>query len=253
MIPIRDHNPSLRVPYVTFCLLGVNLMVFLAMWPLRGNEAALAQVYYGYGAVPHAILQGEGWSSLFTSMFVHGGFLHFAGNMLFLWIFGDNLEDILGHLRFLLFYLAAGVGATLLQVLVDPASTIPIVGASGAIAGIMGGYLLLFPRAQVDVLFIIVIFFKVIPFPAWLMLLIWLALQLWGGVASLNAQGGVAYWAHIGGFAVGFVAMLPFWYRLGGPEYWRITFGHPDHPVAHYRFQKSRIPQVRRSDRGDKR
>lgn len=249
MLPIRDHNPSLRVPYVTFALMGLNLVVFLAMWPLRGNEAALSQVYYTWGTVPKFVLEGHGLETLATSVFVHGGFLHFAGNMLFLWIFGDNLEDILGHARFLLFYMAAGIGAALVQILADPSSTVPIVGASGAIAGIMGGYLLLFPRAQVDVLFIIVIIFKIIPFPAWVMLLIWFALQLWGGVTNIGAQGGVAYWAHIGGFIVGFMAMLPYWRRLGGPDYWRITLGHPDHPEAHYRFQKSRIPGVNREKR----
>lgn len=249
MIPIRDHNPSQRVPYVTFALIGVNLMVFLAMLPMRGNEAALAQLYYQYGVVPRSLLEGEGTLTLITSIFVHGGFLHFAGNMLFLWIFGDNLEEVLGHVRFLLYYLATGIGASLVQVLADPASSVPVVGASGAIAGVMGGYLLLFPRAQVDVLFIIVIIFKVIPFPAWAMLLIWLGLQLWGGIANLGAQGGVAYWAHIGGFVVGFLAMLPFWHRLGGPAFWRVTLGHPDHPAAHYRFQQSRVPKVQRRHR----
>ena len=246
MIPIRDHNPSLRVPYVTYALIGINLAVFLAMWPLRGNEQALAEVYFAYGAVPVEVWRDGEIHTLVTSIFLHGGFMHFAGNMLFLWIFGDNLEDLLGHTRFTLFYMATGIGASLMQILADPGSGVPIVGASGAIAGIMGGYLLLFPRAQVDVLFIIVIFFKVIPFPAWVMLMIWFALQLWGGVASLGVQGGVAYWAHIGGFVVGFLAMLPYWQRLGGATYWRITDGHPDHPVAHYRFQKSRVPTVRR-------
>ncbi|MDA5094163.1 rhomboid family intramembrane serine protease [Aliiroseovarius sp. KMU-50] len=247
MIPIRDHNPSLRVPYITFALLGLNLTVFLIMWPLRSDEAALAQIYYTYGAVPQHVLQGNGVETLITSIFVHGGFLHFAGNMLFLWIFGDNLEDLLGHLRFALFYLAAGIGASMVQVVADPSSSVPIVGASGAIAGIMGGYLLLFPRAQVDVLFIIVIFFKVIPFPAWLMLLIWFGLQLFGGFTAGGAQGGVAYWAHIGGFVVGFVAMLPLWQRLGGADYWKANDGHPNHPAARYRFQKTRIPPTRRN------
>ncbi len=246
MIPIRDHNPSLRVPYVTYALIGINLAVFLAMWPLRGNEHALAEVYFAYGAVPVEVWRGGEIHTLVSSIFLHGGFMHFAGNMLFLWIFGDNLEDLLGHVRFLLFYLATGIGASVVQILAAPTSDVPIVGASGAIAGIMGGYLLLFPRARVDVLFIIVIFFKVIPFPAWIMLLIWFALQLWGGVASIGAQSGVAYWAHIGGFVVGFLAMLPYWQRLGGTAYWRITEGHPDHPVAHYRFQKSHIPTVRK-------
>ncbi len=247
MLPIRDHNPSLRVPYVTFAILGANLLVFLVMWPLRGNEAALAQVYYTWGAIPEIVTGGGRPETLLTSMFVHGGFLHFAGNMLFLWIFGDNLEDILGHVRFALFYLAAGIGAALVQILADPSSTVPIVGASGAIAGVMGGYLLLFPRARVDVLFIILIFFKVIPFPAWLMLLIWFALQLWGGFSSIGAEGGVAYWAHIGGFLVGFAAMLPYWNRLGGRRYWGHTSGHPEHPSTHYRFEKSRIPRIRRN------
>lgn len=248
MFPIRDHNPSLRTPYVTYGLLAINTIVFLFMLPLyTGDEAAAGRVFLQYGAIPARLMSGEGFETAITSMFLHGGFLHFAGNMLFLWIFGDNLEDILGHVRFAVFYLVSGLGALLLQVGADISSPVPMVGASGAIAGVMGGYLLLFPRARVDVLFIIVIIFKVIPFPAWLMLMIWFGLQVLNGVLSLGQTGGgVAHWAHAGGFIAGFLFVLPIWRQLGGQTFWARTHGHPDHPKATYRFEKSRIPTVRR-------
>jgi membrane associated rhomboid family serine protease len=131
--------------------------------------------------------------------------------MLFLWIFGDNLEEELGHGGFALFYLVCGIGASLAQVLADPVSAVPTVGASGAIAGVMGGYLLLFPKAKVDVLFIFVIFFKIFPIPAWIMLGIWFGLQLVSGSTIDTSNGGVAYWAHAGGFIIGFLYMIPAW------------------------------------------
>jgi len=177
-----------------------------------------------------------------TSMFLHGGFMHLAGNMLFLFIFGDNLEDELGHLGFILFYIASGLGAAGLQFAADPNSLVPMIGASGAIAGVMGGYLLLFPRARVDVLIIIVVFFKIFPVPAWLMLAVWFALQLFNGAAGADA--GIAYWAHAGGFVVGFLWVLPKWLREGGPDFWRRSQGHPDHPAA--RYGRSSVPVVRR-------
>ncbi|WP_371171351.1 rhomboid family intramembrane serine protease [Aliiroseovarius sp. 2305UL8-7] len=247
MFPIRDHNPSQRTPYVTYGLIAINAIVFLVMLPLYGNDAGLSRIYLSYGAIPVRLTSGQGYETAVTSMFLHGGFMHFAGNMLFLWIFGDNLEDILGHVRFAVFYLVSGIGALLLQILADPASPVPMVGASGAIAGVMGGYLLLFPKARVDVLLILVVIFKVIPFPAWLMLIIWFGLQVVNGALSLGQTGGgVAHWAHAGGFIAGLLFVLPVWRSLGGKTFWDRTHGHPDHPEASYSVGKSRIPKVNR-------
>jgi len=247
MFPIRDHNPSERTPFVTYALIALNLGVFLLMLPLYADSDAANAVFTQYGAVPARIMQGDGYETLVTSMFMHGGFMHFIGNMLFLWIFGDNLEDILGHVRFAIFYLVSGLGAAALQIGADVQSAVPMVGASGAIAGVMGGYLLLFPRARVDVLLIIVFIIRVIPFPAWVMLLIWFGLQILNGVLNLTQTGGgVAYWAHAGGFIAGFLFVLPVWRNLGGQKFWTRTEGHPDHPEATYKFEKTRVPKVDR-------
>jgi len=246
MFPIRDHNPSQRIPYVTYVLLGLNVAVFLAAQPYYGDENLLGQFFYDYGLVPGRVMQGDHVTGVFTSMFLHAGFIHLAGNMLFLWIFGDNLEDELGHGGFVLFYLASGLGAAVLQVISAPYSQVPMIGASGAIAGVMGGYLLLFPRARVDVLFIFIIFFKVFPLPAWVMLIVWFGLQLFNGVTSATGDGGVAYWAHAGGFIIGFLWVLPKWLREGGPEFWNRTKGRPPHPEAQYKLSHTDIPRVRR-------
>ena len=150
-------------------------------------------------------------------MFLHGGLLHLAGNMLFLWIFGDNMEDEMGHVGYLLFYLASGIGAGMAHVLAAPYSAVPTVGASGAIAGVMGGYLLLFPKARVDILFIFIVFFRIFTIPAWIMLALWFGLQIFGGAGANPDEGGVAYWAHAGGFVVGALLTLPVFFRKGGP------------------------------------
>ncbi|MEC7761412.1 MAG: rhomboid family intramembrane serine protease [Pseudomonadota bacterium] len=242
MFPIRDHNPSERTPFVTYILVAINVIIFLGQLGL--DDRALGEAFWTWGVVPERITSGAGLETLITSQFLHSGFWHIAGNMLFLWIFGDNLEDELGHIGFLIFYLASGVGAAMFQILPDPSSGIPMVGASGAIAGVMGGYLLLFPKARVDVLFIFIIIFKVFPMPAWIMLGLWFALQLYHG-ASMPGDG-VAYMAHVGGFIVGFVWVLPKWLREGGPEFWRRTHGHPPHPDAKYQLSSSSVPSVRR-------
>ena len=246
MIPIRDHNPTGRTPIVTYILMATNILVFLYMLPSYGNEQELYWIYYEWGMVPGWITQGDHLSSFFTSMFLHGSLLHLAGNMLFLWIFGDNLEEELGHFNFALFYLASGIGAAALQILPDPDSQIPMIGASGAIAGVMGGYLLLFPRARVDVLFIFIVFFRIFPVPAWVMLAVWFALQVFYGVATAADGAGVAYWAHAGGFLVGFLWVLPLWLRRGGTRFWSSTHGTPPHEAARYRLNNSRIPIVRK-------
>jgi len=245
MFPIRDHNPSERLPVVTWTLIAANVAIFLACLPLYGDERALAMLYWEWGLVPAKLSSGTGYHGVITSMFLHAGFLHLGGNMLFLWIFGDNLEDRLGHLGFLGFYLATGLGAALVQFAGSPVSPVPMVGASGAIAGVMGGYLLLFPRARVDVLFILIVFFRILPVPAWLVLGVWFAIQFVSGVSS-PVDGEVAYWAHAGGFAAGFLAIVPTWLRAGGTRFWARTHGHPDHPEARYRLSESSVPRVRR-------
>lgn len=246
MFPIRDHNPSTRTPYVTLILIALNVVIFASYFGVLSDARAATRFFLTWGLVPAAFSEGHGLANILTSMFLHGGIMHLAGNMLFLWVFGDNLEDELGHLPFLGFYLISGIGAGLAQVLSDPASPVPMVGASGAIAGVLGGYLLLYPKARVDVLFIIVIIFKVIPIPAGLVLTVWFAMQVFSGASTPAGSGGVAYWAHAGGFLVGLGVMLPVWLRLGGPGFWQRTQGHPDHPEARYTRISTRVPQVRR-------
>ncbi len=245
MFPIRDHNPSTRTPYVTYGLIAANILIFLSYWPLQTNDAStLGPFWDAWAMKPAEIMQGIDLHTLVTSMFLHGGWMHLAGNMLFLYIFGDNLEDQLGHVWFLLFYLICGVVADLGQLVADPSSNIPNVGASGAIAGIMGGYLLLFPKAKVDVILIVIVFFKIFPIPAWIVLGVWMALQLFSGATADVSAGGVAYWAHAGGFVAGLALMIPFWLRLGGQAFWRRSEGHPPHPEASY--SPSTIPMVGR-------
>ncbi len=247
MFPIRDHNPSGRTPYVTYALIAANVAIFLAYWLAIGtDERALMQFFYDWGMTPVLVTQSGSYDTLATSMFLHGGWMHLAGNMLFLYIFGDNLEDEMGHVGYLVFYLAAGVAAALAEVVAAPLSEVPTVGASGAIAGVMGGYLLLFPRARVDVLIIIVIIFRILPIPAWLVLGLWLIMQISGGFSAVPGDGGVAYWAHAGGFIAGVVLTLPVFLRLGGPRFWTRTKGQPPHPEARYELARSRIPKVRR-------
>ncbi len=244
MFPIRDHNPSERIPYVTYALIAINVVVFISYYPLFSDERALAMFFDDWAMRPIEVSNGIDTHTLLTSMFLHGGIMHLAGNMLFLWIFGDNLEDEMGHLTYLGFYLVAGIGADLGQLLADPSSPVPTVGASGAIAGVMGGYLLLFPKAKVDILLILVVIFKIIPVPSWIMLGLWFALQVFSGITTSTVGGGVAYWAHAGGFVVGMILCIPLWLRRGGAEFWRRTDGHPPHPEATY--GRSSIPRVRR-------
>ena len=245
MFPIRDHNPSGRTPYVTYGLIVANIVIFISYWGLFQNPRALNAFFIDWALIPALVTEGYGFSGLLTSMFLHGGLTHLAGNMLFLFIFGDNVEDEMGHLRYLMFYLACGVAAGLGQVFTEPASWIPMVGASGAIAGVMGAYLLLFPRAKVDILLIFIIFFRIFVIPAWIVLMVWFAMQFIGGIGATPGTGGVAYWAHAGGFIAGLLLTLPLWLRRGGPSFWRRTHGHPPHAPASMPVQ-SRIPKVKR-------
>ncbi|SHH53234.1 rhomboid family intramembrane serine protease [Cognatishimia maritima] len=246
MFPIRDHNPSGRTPFVTYALIALNVVIYLYSWPLEDTPRQLAAFYSDYALFPARIANGFHYEGLFTSMFLHGGFMHLIGNMLFLWIFGDNLEDEMGHIRFLLFYLVGGIAAGLTQVFSEPASMVPTIGASGAVAAVMGGYLLLYPKARVDILLIFIIIFKAITVPAWLVLGIWFGLQFFNGITVDTSAGGVAYWAHAGGFIAGVVLTLPLWAKRGGARFWRVTDGHPPHPDAKYGFARSNVPKVRR-------
>tara|TARA_R110002072_G_scaffold11525_10_gene51974 strand:+ start:723 stop:1466 length:744 start_codon:yes stop_codon:yes gene_type:complete len=246
MFPIRDHNPSGRTPYVTYSLMVANIAIFISYFAILSDDRATYDFYNAWALVPARLGEGSGYGGLFTSMFLHSGWLHLAGNMLFLWVFGDNVEDEMGHVPYLLFYLACGVAAGLGQVLTDPSSVVPMVGASGAIAGVMGGYLLLYPKAKVDILIIFIVFFRIFPIPAWIMLALWFAIQFFGGLSADPSQGGVAYWAHAGGFIAGLVFTVPFWLRRGGVQFWNRTEGHPPHPPATYPAIKSSIPRVKR-------
>lgn len=241
MFPIRDHNPSQQRPLVTYGLIAANIAMFLLTLPVvQGGE----WLWVRLALYPLAVVNGELMWGLLTHMFLHGGIMHILGNMLFLYIFGDNLEEQLGHLGFLVFYLAAGLFAAAAQIVAEPLSPIPMVGASGAIAGVMGGYLLLFPRAKVDILAIFIVFFKIFTLPAWVVLGVWLAIQLFGGYTTPGDTGGVAYWAHAGGFLAGAILALPRFLHLGGPGFWARTHGCPPHPEAVY--GPSRIPRVGR-------
>lgn len=219
MIPLRDDNPTELRPFVTVAFMVACGLVFLYQITLLG--AAAERFVVAFGFVPAKLFGDAGPSgrmpglpaevTLFTSMFLHGGWMHLIGNMLYLWIFGNNVEDALGHLRFILFYLACGVAAALAQGIADPSSAVPMIGASGAIAGVLGAYLLLYPRAQVLVLLPLGVFTQLIRIPAMAVLGFWFLLQFVQQAlvpASEEGQGGVAYWAHIGGFVAGAILIL---------------------------------------------
>ncbi|MFA5106730.1 MAG: rhomboid family intramembrane serine protease [Patescibacteria group bacterium] len=204
MIPLRDHNPSGKTPYVTYGLICVNVAVFVYMLTLgSGVDAFIGR----YALTPADILRGTGWLTFITSMFIHGGFLHIIGNMLFLYIFGDNLEAYLGRIKYIAFYLASGIVASAAQFLIAPHSTVPQIGASGAIAGIMGAYLALFPDAKIETLWILGFWIQRVTVSARFMLLYWIIFEFIYGFGSIGAQGGVAYFAHIGGFVFGYGLM----------------------------------------------
>jgi len=201
MIPLRDVIPSRTTPFVTFSLIIANALVFL--YELALPPSALSRMIASAGIVP--ALTGWLTPALFTSMFVHSGASHLVGNMLFLWIFGDNIEDRFGHGRFLIFYLAAGMAAGAAQAIAAPVSLVPIVGASGAIAAVMGAYFVLFPKSRIVMLIWLVFYVDFVEVPAVLFLGFWFLLQFIGvlGTSAADPGGGVAFVAHLGGFAVG--------------------------------------------------
>lgn len=222
MLPLRDHNPSRTIPLVTWGLIAANVLVFLYELSLQSGSAQALDVFVRtMGVVPYEITHGVDlppagptsvYLSLFTSMFVHGGWVHLLGNVWYLFLFGNNVEDSLGPARFLMFYLICGLAAAFLQIATAWTSQTPLIGASGAIAGILGAYLLLFPRARVDTLVFLGYFIRMVQIPALYVLGFWIVIQFFSGLASLGmpAVGGVAWFAHMGGFVVGLVLAIPF-------------------------------------------
>jgi membrane associated rhomboid family serine protease len=247
MIPIRDHNPSKKTPFVTGALIAANVAAFFMYSQYMADERTFLLFLDDWALIPARLIDGEGHSALLTSMFIHAGLLHLGGNMLFLWIFGDNMEEAFGHVGFLLFYLVAGVAAAFAQIAMNPASTVPMVGASGAVAGVLGGYLLLFPKARVDILVIFIVFVGLVALPAWIVLGAWFGIQLLGSLAQYGADGGgVAFAAHAGGFVAGLALTIPVWLARGGPGWWRTCDGHPPHPPTKVTERMSTIPRVGR-------
>jgi len=206
MIPLRDVIPSRTFPFVNIALITLNAVAFLA--ELSISDDAFQPFLRDFALVPGAFL----WTTVLTSMFIHAGWLHFLGNMLYLWIFGDNVEDRLGHFRYLLFYLVCGMVAGLAHVWIHPSSMVPTLGASGAIAGVMGAYFVLYPHSQILTLIPLFIFYmRVVEVPAIVFLGIWFVLQFLSGAAAAGADsGGVAVWAHVGGFVAGLLLIKPF-------------------------------------------
>jgi membrane associated rhomboid family serine protease len=232
MLPYHDENETQRTPYVTVALIVANVAAWIIV---QGAGAALplARSVCNLGLIPGELTlavppgaqfpmgdnifcltdPGRGVSHVITSMFLHGSWMHLLGNMWFLWLFGNNIEDSMTHGRFVAFYLLSGIAAALLQVVAEPASTVPMVGASGAISGVMGAYLVLYPRVRVYTLLPLGFFFTTIAVPAWAMLLYWAFIQLVSGVTTIGANsgtGGVAFWAHLGGFVAGIVLVKIF-------------------------------------------
>ncbi len=216
MFPISDDNPRIGTPYVTWSVIGACVLVFFWQVSLGASGGEIA--IYEFGMIPARLLGAAAldpeltavpaWSTVFTSMFMHGGWLHLGFNMLFLWIFGDNVEDCMGHARYLIFYLVCGVAAALAQAFVSPGSTIPMVGASGAISGVLGAYLLLHPRATVRTVIFLGIFVTMMHLPALIVLGLWFLMQLVSATFSNSGEAGVAFWAHVGGFVAG-MALVP--------------------------------------------
>ena len=216
MIPLKDDNPSQITPVLTYALIVLCVLVFL--WQLALGPEGGQRAVYALGVIP-AVLLGNmhlppeievvgPWTTVFTSMFMHGGWMHLIGNMLFLWIFGDNVEDSMGHVRFIIFYLLCGVAAVFAQALPEPSSQVPMIGASGAISGVLGGYLLLFPHARVLVAIPFGFVMHMTRLPALAVLLLWFGLQLLSNLIQGEAGAGVAFRAHIGGFIAG-MALIP--------------------------------------------
>ena len=224
MFPIRDENPQLQIPYVTYTLIALNVLAWLALQG-AGVEPSLSASVCSYGLIPADLTGAEinasaafctidgnpDWLTMLSSIFMHGSWMHLLGNMWFLWIFGNNVEDAMGPFRFVVFYLLSGFAASAAQILADVNSPIPMVGASGAIGGVMGAYIVLYPKVHVHMFLFLVVFVRTFAIPAIAMLGYWIVVQIFGAVSSMDASGGgVAFWAHIGGFVAGMALIFVF-------------------------------------------
>lgn len=249
MFPYRDENPTERPAVITVSIIIANVLVFILVQG-AGTQGPLARSVCQFGLIPgevlHRVRPGSGialapgvqclvgaapkYWTVITSMFMHGGWFHLIGNMLFLWVFGNNIEDATGHGKFLIFYLLCGIAAAATQTLITPQSVVPMVGASGAISGVLGAYLLLYPRVRVHTLIILPFYITSVALPAWVMLGYWAALQLVGGLGSLATleRGGVAFFAHVGGFVTGLILV-----RLFASE--DVLSRRPMQPSSYYR------------------
>jgi membrane associated rhomboid family serine protease len=215
MIPFKDDNPTLHYPIITIGLIMANLAVFIFGSLSISDHQRLA---YAFGAIPHALLTFNTFQpvhplvTIFTSMFMHGGLFHLFSNMLYLWIFGNNIEDKLGHVNFIIFYLLCGLVAAYAHALTNPESTVPMIGASGAISGILGAYILLFPHARIHTLVFFIFFVQVVKLPAIIVIGFWIGIQFLNGLFSHGTanQGGIAWFAHIGGFIFGIMIIKLF-------------------------------------------
>jgi len=214
LIPYRDINPTVRPPIVTVTLISANILVYVGIWVASGFSARNYNAYvYFMGLVPSRLLSLDILSvggpvpvalTPITAMFMHGSILHLAGNMLYLWIFGNNVEDYMGHFKFLIFYLLTGLAASFAHILLSLGSDVPMIGASGAVAGVLGAYFVLWPRARVRTILFLVIFVTIVELPALVVLGLWILIQIAEGLGSIGASSGVAWFAHIGGFFAGF-------------------------------------------------
>jgi membrane associated rhomboid family serine protease len=251
MFPYKDENPTERVALITFAIIIANALAFILVQG-GGAQAPLARSVCDFGLIPGEILQsakpGSGiqlapgvvclvdpvptYSTVLTSMFMHGGWFHLIGNMVFLWVFGNNIEDAMGHVKFLIFYVLCGVAAAAAQSFINPQSIIPMVGASGAISGVLGAYLLLYPKVRVHTLIILPIYITTVAVPAWVMLGYWMLIQVLSGLGSLSEidKGGVAFFAHVGGFVAGFLLV-----KLFASE--EVLRRRPTPPASYYRYR----------------
>jgi membrane associated rhomboid family serine protease len=229
LFPLRDENPTLHTPFVTVALVMANVVVWLYLQGAGMSEPRLAATVCRFGVIPAELtgqlegvegiqlgpglppctFEAHAWETLFSYMFLHGSWLHLIANMWFLWLFGNNVEDSMGHGRYLVFFVLTGLVAAGAHIYSDPAAAIPMVGASGAVSGLMGAYLVLYPKVRIQTLFIIIFIIRIVPLPAWLTLIVWFLIQLASGYFS-PGQVGVAFWAHIGGFVAGVVLVKIF-------------------------------------------
>jgi len=254
MFPLRDENPTELTPFLTAVFIALNVLAWLLLQSGGFGDSFVASLCT-FGAIPANITgslsSGEllqlgpddgcrvgtlGGLTLVSSMFMHGSWMHLIGNMWFLWIFGNNIEDSMGHVRFLIFYILCGLLASVAHIVSDPGSVVPTVGASGAISGIMGAYVVLYPRVRVHTLIVLIFIVRVFPLPAWVLLVQWLAIQIFSGIASSGMQGGgVAFWAHVGGFVAG-AGLIKFFERPQLVQAKRAHVRLPPEELRRYRW-----------------